>query len=116
MTTTGDSLAYGTLRSAVNWANFSFNDNQENTNSAPNTIRFDTSNVFSSPQTITLTLGTLDFTNNAGTAEAISGDGSANLTISGENASEVLSIASGVTVYLSDLTIATARRSWAAAS
>ena len=71
VTTTGDSLAYGTLRSAVNWANFSFNDNQENvTNPAPNTIRFDTSNVFSTAQTITLTLGTLDFTN-TGTAEAI---------------------------------------------
>ncbi len=107
VTTTVDSLAYGTLRSAVGWANKSLNFNPANiANPAPNTVVFDTPNLFSSPQTITLTQaqGTLDFTNTA-TAEAIQGDGVGKLTISGGNAVGVFSISSDVTVSLGQFTL-----------
>jgi hypothetical protein len=107
VTTTVDSLAYGTLRSAVGWANQSFNDNPANiANPAPNTVVFDTLGVFATPQTIILspTEGTLYFTNLTA-PEAIEGDGASELTISGGNATEILAIAPGVTASISSLTM-----------
>ena len=105
MTTTADSFAYGSLRSAIGWANFSFNYNPENiTNPEPNSVVFDTAGVFASPQTITLTLGTLDLSNQV-TPEAIVGDGASDLTISGGGKVGVIAIDPTVTATISGVTI-----------
>ena len=75
-------------------------------NSNPNTdgseIQFDPM-VFGSPQTITLS-STLNLTETAG-PEVIDGPGANLVTVSGNNAVEVFSIASGVTAQLTGLTI-----------
>ncbi len=118
VTSVADVLGYGTLRSAVSWANVSFNDNSENLpnsasnpngNPQPNTVVFDQSGVFSSPKTITLTEGPLVFSGQT-TPEAITGTGVGSLTISGGQQSQVFQVNSGVTVSLADLTIAQAQR------
>ena len=107
VTTTVDSLAFGTLRSAVNWANLSFNDNPANLSPntpAPNTVVFDTANLFSTPQTITLTQGSLVFSGTAA-PEAIAGDGVSKLTISGGNALEPIAVDHNVVVGLTAFTL-----------
>jgi Bacterial Ig-like domain (group 3) len=82
------------LRAAVGLANFYGGDA---------TITFDPT-VFSSPQTITLTQGYLELTDTTGT---ISIDGpTTGLTISGDGASRVFLVDSGVSASFSELTIA----------
>ncbi len=85
-----DSTVPGTLRSAVAWAN----SNTGASTTVPLTIVFDTSHLFATSQTITLGLGTMALTNTTRPI-IIDGPGAANLTISGNGASGVLSIASG---------------------
>ncbi|MCM1985259.1 choice-of-anchor Q domain-containing protein, partial [Lyngbya confervoides] len=100
---TQDSPDIGTLRSAVDFANFSTNHHPTNlATPAPNTIRFDRG-VFSTLQTLSLTQGELLF-NNPGTAIALAGPGANLLAISGGNASRVLSITQGI-VTLDGLTV-----------
>ena len=95
----------GTLRAAVSWTNYSSNDNKDNlSNPAPNTVVFDTSGVFATPQTITLTMGTMVLSDTNPAGMAIDGPGQA-LTISGANQVEVFQVNSGVTATLTDLTI-----------
>ncbi len=103
VTTVSDSNNVGTLRAAVNWANLSTNANAANTGSAANTVVFDPT-VFASPQTITLSLGTISLTNTS-TAEVISDAPVNNVTISGGNNSGVFSVAGGVTAAISDVRI-----------
>ncbi len=91
------------MRAAVNWANLSTNANAANTGSAANTVVFDPT-VFASPQTITLSLGTISLTNTS-TAEVISDAPVNNVTISGGNNSGVFSVAGGVTAAISDVRI-----------
>ena len=108
VTSIADSLDAGTLPTAIEWADLSTNANPGNlSNAAPNTVVFDTSGLFSSAQTITLSnvIGTLPMTNTS-TPEAIDGPGSNLLTISGGGAVQVVSVAPDVTVALSGLTIA----------
>ncbi len=103
--TTADSTEVGTLRAAVSWTNYSSNDNPENLSKpAPNTVVFDTSGVFATPQTITLTMGTMVLSDTNAAGMAIDGPGAA-LTISGGNQVEVFQVNSGVTATLTDLTI-----------
>ena len=91
-TGTGDS---GTLPYVIGQAN-------ANTNTAGSEIQFDPT-VFGSPQTITLA-STLALSETAG-PEVIDGPGASIVTVSGNNAVEVFSVASGVTASLSGLTI-----------
>ncbi|MGP0066466.1 MAG: choice-of-anchor Q domain-containing protein [Isosphaeraceae bacterium] len=98
VTSPADSSVPGTLRSAINYANI-------NSGTSRIYVLFDTKGAFSSPQTITLTLGTLDVTE---TAEPITieGPGANIVTISGGGDSGVFSVASGVTATFSGITIA----------
>ena len=119
VTSTADSTDIGTLRSAIQWANNSGNANPANVaNAAPNTIDFDTSGAFASPQTITLSpaLGTLEFSNTS-SPEAINGPAAGVVTISGNltfdsngnqvgTAVGVFQVDFGVIATLSGLTIA----------
>jgi uncharacterized repeat protein (TIGR01451 family) len=66
------------------------------------TINFDTSGVFATSQTITLTSAELSLDRNL----TINGPTGSSLTISGNNARRVLNIQSGKTVLFSNLTIA----------
>jgi len=114
VTNTLDAFVAGSLRTAVSWANGNINDNPENlapNTPAPNTILFDTSGVFATPQTITLTpsLGTLAL-NDATTGVTIEGPGvnfndDYLVTIDGGNAVGVFSVATGVNASLTGLTI-----------
>ncbi len=107
VTTTVDEVGYGTMRSAVEWANVSFNDNPANlapNTPAPNTVTFNTAGVFSSPSTVTLVGPTLDFTNTT-TPEEILGTGSSNFTISGGGTTQLFTINPSVNVTLSSMTI-----------
>src|SRR5262249_50990415 len=70
---------------------------------APNTVTFDSQNVFSSPRTITVT-SPLVFTNTT-TPEAIQGTGVPNLTISGGNTTQIFKVSPGTTVTLGGLTL-----------
>jgi hypothetical protein len=85
----------GDLRYAINQAN-------ANPNTDGSEIQFD-STVFGSAKTIILG-STLDLTETAG-PEVIDGPGASLVTVSGNNAVEVFSVASGVTATLTDLTI-----------
>ena len=86
VTSTADTNDVGTLRAAVGWANVSTNANPANVASpAPNTVTFDTAGTFATPQTITLTQGTLELSNTA-TAESIVGTGAASLTVARSSA------------------------------
>jgi hypothetical protein len=91
-TGTGDS---GTLPYIIGQAN-------ANTNTAGSEIQFD-STVFKTAQTITLA-STLTLSETAG-PEVIDGPGAGIVTVSGNNAIEVCSVASGVTAFLSGLSI-----------
>ncbi len=106
VTSLADSPDAGTLRAAIGWANISTNSNPANiADPAPNTIVFDTSGAFATPQTITLSgaLGTLEL---SGTATAIAIQGPAvGVTINGDGTVGVFQVESGVTASLSGLTI-----------
>ena len=109
VTSTVDAIGYGSIISAVAWANISFNDNPENLvadggTPAPNTVTFDSANLFSSSQTITLVGGPLVFTGTT-TAEAINGTGITNLNISGGGASQIIEVDAGAKVTLSGMTL-----------
>ena len=105
VTTTAIGIGYGSIVSAVAWANVSFNDNPANlANPAPNTVTFDSANLFSSPRTLTLSAGPLEFSN-VTTPEAIQGTGVTNLTISGGNSFQVFKVNAGATVTLGGMTI-----------
>ncbi len=97
VTTTSDAAANGsdndnTLREAINTANgLSSND----------TISFST--LFNTPQTITLAGGELALLNN-GTL-TITGPSAATLTVSGNSASRIFNVASGLTASVSNLTL-----------
>ena len=104
VTSTLDTLASGTLRTALIWANTT----PASAGSAGNTILFDTT-LFkaTTPQTITLspTFGTLELTNTSSPISIV-GPGSGALTISGGGSVGVFAVASGVTADLSGMTIA----------
>ena len=91
-TGTGDS---GTLPYVIGQAN-------ANTNAAGSVIEFDPT-LFATPQTITLST-TLTLSETAG-REVIDGPGASLVTISGNNAVQVFSVASGVTASFTGLTI-----------
>ena len=104
VTTTTSGPDVGTIETAVEWANKNININPANhTPSVANTIVFDSSGVFSTAQTITVT-APLVFDNTA-TPEAIDGSASTPLTLSGGNASGVLQIGSGANLSITALTI-----------
>ena len=73
-----------------------------NTNPGGSIIQFDPT-VFASPQTITLS-STLVLSETAG-PEVIDGPGASLVTVSGDDAVEVLSVVSGVTAFLTGLRI-----------
>jgi hypothetical protein len=94
---TADDGSTGTLRWAIN---------QANQNGQVNTIAF--SSLFNSPQTITLTGGTLDLTDTAKTT--ITGPGANLLTLKGDNGAAgtdgaVVEVSDGAVAELSGLTI-----------
>ena len=99
----------GTLRVGLIWAAESINFNPENlapspTANAPNTLVFATTGVFSSPQTITLTLGSLTIpTTSQGVA--IEGPGGGLVTISGGGAIQVIDVPTGATATLEGINI-----------
>ena len=80
-----------------------------NPNTAGSVIEFDPT-VFGTPQTITLS-STLTLSETAG-PEVISGPGASLVTVSGNNAVGVFSIASGVTATLTGLTISNGSASY----
>jgi len=102
VTSAADSLNTGTLRSAVNWAD----SNPAPAGAGPNVILFDTTNTFSTPQTITLSgnLGTLAFTNTTTPVEIL-GAGTGIVSVSGNGVVGVFSVAPGATVTMENLTI-----------
>jgi len=105
VTTNVDATNAGTLRSAIAWSDVSVNANPANlANPAPNTVVFNTSGMFASPQTIVLTGGTL-FLSNTTTGVAIAGPGASRVTISGNNAFGVVMVSPGTTATLSGITI-----------
>src|SRR5262249_25083703 len=73
-----------------------------NIQTGADTITFDPT-VFSTPQTITLTIGTLTLTDTATTT--ITGPGAGLLTVSGNHASRVFQINAGASAALSGLTM-----------
>ena len=91
VTNTNDSGA-GSLRDAIG---------QANANSGADTIVFDTSGIFATPQTITLTTGDLAINGDL----SINGTGANRLTISGNNTSGVFLVFPGI-VAIEALTIA----------
>jgi hypothetical protein len=95
-----DSTQPGTLRSAIMWAD----DNSDTSTSLPLTITFDTQHVFATPQVISLGLGTMALTNTLRPI-VIDAPGASMLTINGNGASGVLSVAGGVTLTISGATI-----------
>ena len=103
VTSAADSLNTGTLRSAILWAD----SNPGTVVSPTNVIDFDTTGTFSTPQTITLSanLGTLALTNSTAPVEII-GPGPGIVTVSGNGAVGVFSVAQGAIVTMENLTIA----------
>jgi predicted outer membrane repeat protein len=105
VTSNVDTTDAGTLRSAIAWSDVSSNANPANlANPAPNTVVFNTSGVFKSPQTIVLTGGPLDLANTV-TGVAIAGPGASQVTISGNNTSGVVIVEQNTTATLSGITI-----------
>ena len=92
VTSTADDGTTGTLRWAIEQANAA---------SSPTTIDF---RLASTPATITLTQGQLEFSNSADST-TIDGPGASLLSISGNNASRVFEVDKGVAASLSGLTI-----------
>ncbi len=106
VSTTTDSNQIGTLRSAIAWANVSTNFNSANLAPnavAPDTVVFNNSGAFSTPQTITLSLGSISLSNQGG--ESIDGTASNGLTISGGGTSQIFSVGQGAIVTLTGLTL-----------
>ncbi len=109
ITSAADSnILAGTLRQGLGWAADSTNDNPENlapspTANAPNTLVFATSGTFSTPQTITLTLGTLTIPTTH--AVAIDGPGAGLVTISGGGEFQVINVPKAATAALQGITI-----------
>ncbi len=100
----------GTLRSAIAWANVSTNANPENlapNATAPNTVVFDKSSAFSTPQTITIspTLGPINLDNTSSTGESIDGTASSGLIISGGGLAQLFTVAPGSTATLTGVTL-----------
>ena len=101
----------GTLRTAVDWANFSTNNNPANLTPnapAPNTIDFDTKGDFQhAPDHHALAwVGQLDLSNTSVPAE-IDGPGALMLTVSGDDHVSVFVVeAGGVSATIAGLTIA----------
>jgi hypothetical protein len=113
VTSTEDSLAVGTLRTAVAWANVSANANpaDDPTNPVPNTIVFDAAGAFATAQTITLSpaFGPLILSNTS-TAEVIEGPGPKLLTVArssdpGTPDFRIFTVVAGADVTLDGLTI-----------
>jgi hypothetical protein len=106
VTTTLDSMAVGSIRAAIDWASFSTNANPANAapNAAPNTVVFDTTGEFATPQTIDLS-GPLVLSDLNPTGLAIVGPGQNGVTISGSGLFPVVVINPGVTATLLGLTI-----------
>jgi hypothetical protein len=100
VTTALDSTVPGTLRSAIAWAD----SDTGVTSSVPLTIEFDTLGLFATPQVINLGLGVIALTNTARPI-VIEGPGAAIVTIDGDGASGVFSVATGVTAQISGVTI-----------
>ena len=100
MSSTGDSLLAGTLRSAVSWA-----DSNPVSGTGVNTILFDPT-VFNTPQTINIAdeLGTLGFTNTNAPVDLV-GPGASLVTIEGDGGVGLFSVSPGVTASFSGLTI-----------
>ncbi|HLJ95117.1 MAG TPA: choice-of-anchor Q domain-containing protein, partial [Gemmataceae bacterium] len=109
----GDSSNIGTLREAIEWANSSSNPLVPN--STPNVVMFDTTGVFSTPQTITLAInGSFTFLRlyNTNVPETIMGPGVTGpsaLTLNGNNSNVVFSINELVTASISGMTITQGR-------
>ena len=106
VTTTVDAVGYGSIVSAVAWANVSFNENPANlANPAPNTVTFDTasSGLFSTARTINLS-GPLVFSGTS-TPEAINGSGVGTLDISGGGGSQIIKVSAGSNVTLTGMTL-----------
>jgi predicted outer membrane repeat protein len=95
VTSIDDTGEPGTLRAAVEWAGHNVNANPaNNTSPAPNTINFDTSGVFATPQTILLT-SRLEMRNeNTQTYPnvALNGPGASALTLKGGGPSSDFSV------------------------
>jgi hypothetical protein len=105
VTSAGNTLDAGTLPTAVSWADFSTNANPANiANPAPNTIVFDTTGLFSSPQTVNLNGVTLSLSNPK-TGVSISGPGGGIVSVSGNSAGGVFVVPAGATVAVSGITI-----------
>ncbi len=100
VTTTSAGADVGTINTAVGWANVNVNVTSPNT---ANTIMFDSTGVFSTTQTINLTVP-LAFSNTV-TPEAIDGTTSTPVLLSGGNTSGVLQIGDGANVTITGLTI-----------
>ena len=104
VTTAVDAVGYGSIISAVEWANISFNDNPANlANPAPNTVTFDSTQLFSAPQVITVT-APLVFSNTT-TPEAILGTGISALTLSGGDTSQIIKVSTGTSLTLTGVTL-----------
>ncbi len=101
VTNAGDSTIPGTLRSAIAWANADTTSGL----TTPLVITFDTSHLFATPQQIVLGLGSLALTNTTRPI-VIAGPGAADVTLNGNNAYGVLTVAAGVNLTLVGLTIA----------
>ncbi len=103
VTNATDSTVPGTLRSAIDWAN----SDTASGSTAPLVIAFDTApgHTFATPQQIVLGLGTLNLTNTTRPI-VIDGPGAVSLTISGNNAVGVLTVAPGVNASIVGVTIA----------
>lgn len=97
----------GTIRGALSWSAANTNANPANAaNPAPNTIRFDTTGTFQSPQTIQLA-ETLVIRGNAG-PQVIEGPGAARLVILGNQGTGgfgVLVVESNIDARLSGVTL-----------
>jgi hypothetical protein len=106
VTTTADTPDVGSIRTAISWADLNTNVNPANVaKPAANTIRFDTTGVFSAPDvTIVLTAGPLVLSNTT-TPEAIDGSGTVGLSLSAGGASAVLSVSPGATASIKEITI-----------
>jgi fibronectin-binding autotransporter adhesin len=102
--TADSSAAAGTLRSGLNWAASSTNDNPENlANPLPDSLVFNTAGVFASPQTITLTHGPLVIPTTEAVAIVRTGGGM--VTISGGGLSQVIEVPTGATLTVEGVTI-----------
>jgi CHAT domain-containing protein len=103
-TNDGTNPGVGSLRGALSFFNGNnINNNPANSPANTDTIQFDTTGTFATPQTITLTAGELALTRSI----RIEGTGKSNLSISGNNTSRVFNISgSGTYVNIRSLTIA----------